>query len=691
MAVEIGNLVVVIQADTGRFERGMSKATGFVDGLKGAAKVAAGVLMRDLARGLTQGAVSALKMGAQIETLRNSFESLSAAAGEYVPSLDELRAATQGMVSDTDLLLRANEALALGIPTENLDDLFDSAIRLGKAMGLDATQGIQALTIGVGRQSRLVLDNLGVIVKAEEAYAEYAKRIGKTSETLTENERRLGFQTIALEKITEKAAVLGDNISETEKHMSRWTATIKNTTTALGELLQPLGILAPALEVLGPTIGIMAATILPTLSAATLGYIGVAIAAVAAIALLIGAYQKYRRETDEVIKAQDRLEDAERSVAIASQNLINTEEELMNALAAQGAAYDAANDAIDRRVTATEALEDAENQLIAAEDALGVAQQDLSAFLSFLSGDVEEYVAVTADMVFASAAAQTMFAELSGELQGMQMEINAVSNAYGAMQGELSGMSDEEEALRLKLMKVNDAYEDGRLTKKQYERQSKRIRGELRNLNIAQAELRITMRDTQRTIDEQTSALEEAQGNLDDLADKSGDVITAQEDLDAKTEALESALEDEIKAIESVVEAQENLASAHSTVVTAQDALRDSNIELESSLRDIERATDDLAAAEAERESQRLERQRARGDAFEGPLDGETYPGAGPYDPVFFPAGAAGDTYQSTSTQRSDISINVSVGQMESSEDARRYGREFADEAVIELRRRGAL
>lgn len=266
MAMVGGNLIVYLSTDTSQFRRGMSTATGQLDSFRDSAKIAAGVLMRDLVRGLTQGAIAALKMGAQIRTLKNSFDSLSRSTGEYVPSLVELRRATRGMVSDTDLLLRANEALALGIPTENLDDLFDAAIRLGKAMGIDATQGIQALTLGVGRQSRLVLDNLGIIVRAEDAYEEYARAIGKTSETLTENERRIAFQSVALEKISEKAAILGNNISSTDMIMDQWSATIANVTTNIGTLLGPLGALTPIFTALAPAISIIAVQHLPRLA-----------------------------------------------------------------------------------------------------------------------------------------------------------------------------------------------------------------------------------------------------------------------------------------------------------------------------------------------------------------------------------------------------------------------------------------
>ena len=800
MSIVGGNLIVYLTTDTTQFERGMSKSKSMLDGLKGSAQIAAGVLMRDLARGLTQGAVEALKMGAQIETLRNSFVSLSAASGKYVPSLEELRLATQGMVSDTDLLLRANEALALGIPTENLDDLFDSAIRLGKAMGLDATQGIQALTIGVGRQSRLVLDNLGIIVKAEEAYAEYAKRIGKTTETLTENERRLGFQTIALEKISEKAAVLGDNVSDTEKNMSKWTATIKNATTALGELLQPLGALAPVFQTLGPTIGVMAATILPTLSAATLGWIGVGIAAVAGVTILVGAFQKWRRETDKVILAQDRLEDSQRSVATASQSLLAAEEDLTTVLEAEASAHDVVNKAIDRRVEASERLADAEHELNAAEADLGIAQQDLANYISFLSGEVDEYVAVTEDMTFSSEDvrltleglssssddAKQAFADLSTELGVLQgayndtlqamtelndemnsndkaikrsrHEINKIKDDIqdraDAVAWEITVLEDKEDQQKDVIQGIKDtlkALKEQQSSKKELsdsdknalkqtekrigieEQRLKQIDDQiaalkkqgsatqteealLRTLNATIRDRRLENTELSFSLDKAKDAAEEhaqavseqeqalsdqeqtiadLQDSIDILIEKDNAAEKAQDAVAEKTEAVSEAFDAEAVAVGEVETALSDLTTAHDNVVTSQETLRDSNFELESSIRGVERATDDLAEAEAERERQRIEREIARAEAEAG-MDadeglgygGEEYPTS--YDP-FGRASTVGDTYHSASTQTSSIKIDVNVGSAGTMEEGRRYGRELAEEAVRELRKRGVV
>ena len=54
-------------------------------------------------------------------------------------------------------------------------------------MGVDAAFGLESLSLGLGRQSRLYLDNLGIVVSATQAYSNFAREIGKTADTLSDS------------------------------------------------------------------------------------------------------------------------------------------------------------------------------------------------------------------------------------------------------------------------------------------------------------------------------------------------------------------------------------------------------------------------------------------------------------------------------------------------------------------------
>jgi hypothetical protein len=228
-------------------------------------KVTAGIVLRDLVNRFSTAVGEAINLGGQIDTLQASFDALTQEAGVTDISLDKLREATKGTVSDVDLLTAANNALALGLPVDDLDDLFASAMDVGHAMGRSTLQAVQDLTTGIGRGSARILDNLGILIDTNQSYEDFAATLEKTASELTEAEKKTAFQTAAFEALNEKAGVLEGTTSESQLAQEKWNASITNAKTATGKFLGPLGALAPALQTLTPLISTMALKVLPGL------------------------------------------------------------------------------------------------------------------------------------------------------------------------------------------------------------------------------------------------------------------------------------------------------------------------------------------------------------------------------------------------------------------------------------------
>jgi len=102
-----------------------------------------------------------------------------------------LRGASQGMVSDFDLMQAASRAMMLGVSADagQLSQLMEVAAIRGRAMGLSTTQAFNDIVTGIGRASPLILDNLGIVVDAEAGYEAYADSVGKTAEELSKAEK----------------------------------------------------------------------------------------------------------------------------------------------------------------------------------------------------------------------------------------------------------------------------------------------------------------------------------------------------------------------------------------------------------------------------------------------------------------------------------------------------------------------
>jgi len=113
--------------------------------------------------------------------------------------LTDLKIASRSMVSDFQLMASANKALQLGISQSQLPALMEVARVRAKVMGLTVTQAFNDITTGIGRQSKLILDNLGIIVSLQTAYENYAEELGKTVDQLDEFEKKAALTNAVLE------------------------------------------------------------------------------------------------------------------------------------------------------------------------------------------------------------------------------------------------------------------------------------------------------------------------------------------------------------------------------------------------------------------------------------------------------------------------------------------------------------
>lgn len=174
--------------------------------------------------GVAGAAVSAAASSVRYE---NALRGLAGGADQAAQYVNAIKGASAGAINSTDAMSYATRALTLDV-VDNADqmrDLTQVAITLGRAQGMDAARSLNDLTVALGRQSPMILDNLGITMKLGEAYKSYAARLGKTESELTDMEKRQAFVTEALEKGRAVAERLGgvqeDVASQTESLQSQ--------------------------------------------------------------------------------------------------------------------------------------------------------------------------------------------------------------------------------------------------------------------------------------------------------------------------------------------------------------------------------------------------------------------------------------------------------------------------------------
>ena len=214
------NLVIKIQADVKSLEVGTKKATKSIKNfsknttkhLKTASKSQINfmkILETGLGFGLANIMQSALVSVKEfvVDSLKTYIDyergltSLNIQTKNTADTLiKELQRASNYTVSAFDAMQSANKALALGISKTQLPKLMEVATARAKVMGITATQAFSDISVGIGRQSRMILDNLGIILDMDKAYLNYKETLEDTSRGLTEFEKK---QAITAQILTE--------------------------------------------------------------------------------------------------------------------------------------------------------------------------------------------------------------------------------------------------------------------------------------------------------------------------------------------------------------------------------------------------------------------------------------------------------------------------------------------------------
>jgi hypothetical protein len=179
---------------------------------------------------------------AKVESMGRAFDTLSGGTEDSSVAFEKLKEATDGTMSQFDLFQQANNAMILGVSknSDEMAEMFDIAQRLGRALGKDTASSVESLITGIGRQSRLMLDNIGIIVKADDAYESYARKLNKTSSSLTDAEKKQAFLEATMESARLKADSLGEETDSTQDSFDRLSSSTTNLASFIGKKLNPV-------------------------------------------------------------------------------------------------------------------------------------------------------------------------------------------------------------------------------------------------------------------------------------------------------------------------------------------------------------------------------------------------------------------------------------------------------------------
>lgn len=162
----------------------------------------------------------------------------------YSGNIELARRATKGLVSDLELMKARNEAVLLGVKLSNEEwaSMLKAVTKVANATGKSVPFALNSAVTAMARQSKLMADNIGVIISAEEANENYAKSVGKTVEQLTDLEKKKAFQEEFVRKLQTNAQKLANvHLTLSQQVGSSMNSIVSYYAKSIGEIDQYIG------------------------------------------------------------------------------------------------------------------------------------------------------------------------------------------------------------------------------------------------------------------------------------------------------------------------------------------------------------------------------------------------------------------------------------------------------------------
>lgn len=236
-----------------RFDRGVQTSARGLDKLGGVLSSGGLGMLFGGTAGVT-GAVAIGKMawslgemGQVAVTTERSFNNMMKAVGISANIIEQYATAADGTIDKTDLMRMANVALAgtTGELSSEMARLLPTLIEgaraasaLNPAMG-DASFMLQSLVSGVKRGSPMLIDNTGIVLKMGEANEALARKLGKSVEQLTAQEKSLAILYATAEAVPNLINQVGDALDETATSSAKMTVAWKELREEIGKKLEP--------------------------------------------------------------------------------------------------------------------------------------------------------------------------------------------------------------------------------------------------------------------------------------------------------------------------------------------------------------------------------------------------------------------------------------------------------------------
>jgi hypothetical protein len=154
----------------------------------------------------------ALSKAASLRLLEEGLLRVGNAAGTNLAYVsDGLKEITGAAISTEAAMRSVALATSAGFSSEQLSGLTKVAKGASVALGRDMTDAMDRLVRGTAKLEPEILDELGIMVRLDDAVADYAVTLGKNAKDLTQYERRMAFLNATIDQGSKKFGSLAQN------------------------------------------------------------------------------------------------------------------------------------------------------------------------------------------------------------------------------------------------------------------------------------------------------------------------------------------------------------------------------------------------------------------------------------------------------------------------------------------------
>lgn len=211
---------VILGLDVKEFRRGITQVDSSLKQMSRQFSDLGGLIGASFAGAkLQEFVMQSIDLGLQAEGIARAFERIGNEA-----NLAQMRQQVKGTVNDLNLMQQAVKAENLGIPIQNFTKYLGFAKKQAQEMGTSVDFMVESIVNGVGRQSSLILDNLGI-----------------SATQLNEELKKGGTYADAVGRIIDQSmAAAGDQVLTTKDKIDAQRASIENLQMSIGTELLPV-------------------------------------------------------------------------------------------------------------------------------------------------------------------------------------------------------------------------------------------------------------------------------------------------------------------------------------------------------------------------------------------------------------------------------------------------------------------